>query len=144
MKIIDPGAQDFGVITALLEAEQLPVSDLTTVNWFSLLGIRIEDQLIAVGGLELCGYYLLLRSVVIAPAHRGNGVGARIVEALHLKAKQSGYQAVYLLTMDAQPYFQNIFNYRIIERTDAPTDITLSSQFRETCPGDASLMKVSL
>lgn len=140
MKIIAIGIEDFSKIRLLLNKENLPVSDIEQANWFSLLGIKNSTELSAVGGLELCGNSLLLRSVVVDPQIRGKGLGRLLVEALLSKAEMSGFSAVHLLTLDAEEYFSAGFGFKLLDRSLVPKDIETSTQFSGTCPEIASLM----
>jgi amino-acid N-acetyltransferase len=140
MKIINIDLQDIPKIRLLLNKDKLPVSDLEQANWFLLLGIKNEDELDAVGGLELCGNSLLLRSVVVDPQIRGKGLGRLLVERLLSQAEMSGFGAVHLLTLDAEEYFSAGFGFKLLDRSLVPKDIENSTQFGGTCPKIASLM----
>ena len=144
MNVKDLKTAQFDRLTELLCREKLPVSDLYSAKWFALLGIEDQDELIAAGGLEKCGSELLLRSVVVAPQFRGNGLAQRVANQLHMKARSADYRNIYLMTMDAELWFAKYFIYQIMERTEVPEDIAASSQFSRTCPGSASLMMVSI
>jgi amino-acid N-acetyltransferase len=140
MKIIDIGLEDFSETKLLLNKENLPVSDIEQANWFALLGIKNDGELSAVGGLELCGNSLLLRSVVVDPQIRGKGLGRLLVERLLSQAEMSGFGAVHLLTLDAEEYFSAGFGFKLLDRSLVPKDIENSTQFSGTCPKIASLM----
>jgi amino-acid N-acetyltransferase len=131
-------------LSQLLEKENLPVSDLHSANWFALRGIENQGDVIAAGGLEQCGQALLLRSVIVAPPFRGKGLAQLIVGDLHSKARSADYRNIYLMTLDAESWFEKNFVYKVMDRAGVPADIAASSQFTHTCPGTASLMVVSI
>lgn len=132
------------LLAVLLNKENLPVSDLSDADWLSLAGVVEKGELIAGGGVEKCGQELLLRSLVVSPSCRNQGLGKLVVENLHAKAHTSGYGKIYLLTLDAMQYFSESFSYVLLDRQNVPADIAASSQFSHTCPGSASLMVCSL
>ena len=74
---IAPEAPDF---LAALEAEQLPTDDLGDSG---LLFFRFKRDgiVIGFGGIELYQRTLLLRSIVVLPQARGQGIGRRITES---------------------------------------------------------------
>jgi SAM-dependent methyltransferase/predicted GNAT family acetyltransferase len=98
---------DRAAIEALLGAEGLP-SD----------GLRTEDAVVALDdgvvvgtvALERHGTQSMLRSLVVAPSHRKQGIGRKLVGAALDIARWSGGQGVYLLTEDAQSYFAKYFS----------------------------------
>ena len=144
MNVIDLETTQLDQLAGLLGREKLPVSDLYSASWFALCGIEDKDDVIAAGGLEQCGQALLLRSVVVAPSFRGKGLAQSIIGDLHSKARAAGFRNVYLMTLDAESWFEKNFNYEVMDRTNVPPDIAASSQFTHTCPGTASLMVVSI
>ena len=144
MNVTDLKTTQLDCLAELLGREMLPVSDLHSADWFALRGIEDQGNIIAAGGLEQCGKALLLRSVVVASQFRGKGLGQIIVGDLHSKARSAGYRNIYLMTMDAESWFEKNFSYEVMDRAEVPADIAVSSQFTHTCPGTASLMVVSI
>ncbi len=57
-------------------------------------------------GLEIYGEAALLRSVVVAPEHRGRVDGRRLVEAALAEARERSVRRVYLFTMHADGFFR--------------------------------------
>ena len=144
MNVTDLQTAQLDQLAELLGRETLPVSDLYSASWFALCGIEDQGDVIAAGGLEQCGQAILLRSVVVAPKFRGKGMGQLIVANLHTRARLAGYRNIFLMTLDAEAWFEKNFDYQVMDRADVPADIGASSQFTHTCPGSASLMRVSL
>ena len=81
----------------------------------------------------------LLRSVVVAPAARGGGVGQRLTEAAVSLAESAGAPAVYLLTTSAESYFPK-FGFAPTTRDQVPASVKESIEFRSACPASAQVM----
>jgi len=61
--------------------------------------------LIGCAGVECVGAVALLRSVVVAPSHRGKGLAPLLVADRMRWARLGGATALYLLTTGAADYF---------------------------------------
>jgi amino-acid N-acetyltransferase len=57
-----------------------------------------------------------IRSVAVAPAHRGQGIASRLVETCLHEARTIGLSEVFLLTL--VPEFFQRFGFRIVSRED--------------------------
>ena len=121
----------------LLAAAGLPTDDLVEVDRAWTASQRAE--LVAAAGVQGQGEHHLLRSVVVAPAHRAEGWGARLLASIESALRQDGAQAVWLLTTDAAAYFQR-HGYVVRPRNEAPAAIASTRQFRGLCPASAVLM----
>ena len=128
----------------LLQVGDLSADDIFSANWFSVIGQFQGNQIIAAGGLENFRDEVLLRSVVTALDHRGQGFAEKLVRQLHRRASIASFQDSWLLTTTASDYFANKFGYSVIERTTAPLPIKNSGQFSQLCPDSAVLMRKSL
>lgn len=107
------------------------------------MAIRESGALVAAGALQRFGRAALVRSVVVAPGHRGTGLGHSIVCALERAAGEAGIERLILLTQTAAPFFAR-HGYRVIERTAAPPDLQESEEFRSLCPSSALCMAKNL
>ncbi|MER0437969.1 arsenic resistance N-acetyltransferase ArsN2 [Emticicia sp. W12TSBA100-4] len=126
-------------VMALLTLANLPVNDIgENVELFAL---ETNEQIIATAGLEINGLIGLLRSVSVLDSQKGKGFGLLIVSNLEKYAKNQGIKELYLLTTTAKEFFEKKLNYKVIERTDAPTEIQNSKQFTSVCPSSAVIMK---
>ena len=135
-------AFDVPAMEALLAAEGLPTGGVAEgIAHFQVLDNG--EGVIAAAGIEPHGDNALLRSVVVAPQHRGRGLARRLTEGMAQHAREQGHEAVYLLTMDADGYFADL-GFARIDRDDAPETIRSSEQFREQCPDTAVLMRLVL
>ena len=125
-------------LAAALAAEHLPTDDLAEDG---RLFFRLQDNgtVLGFGGLEMLGDYALLRSIVVSPLVRGQGVGKSITEQLMRKAEDLGIAEVYLLTTSAAPFFEAA-GFQRIERHAAPLEILATKQASSLCPSSAVLL----
>lgn len=135
-------AQDLIAIRALLEGSGLPTSDLESVRP-EFMVIRQNERVIAAGALQRFGSSALLRSVVVAPGHRGSGLGQAVVSELERVARGAQVSQLVLLTQTAAQFFARQ-GYCVIERNSAPRDMQESEEFRSLCPSSATCMAKSL
>ena len=135
------GADDVARVAALLAAESLPTEDLTE-EALALVAER-DGAVVGAIGLEHYGDVGLLRSLVIATEGRGAGLGARLVGTLESQARSAGMQQLWLLTIDADGWFEKL-GYQALGREHAPPAIASSAEFSSLCPGDAVLMRKQL
>ena len=131
------GADDVAMVAALLAAEGLPTSDLTG-EVLALVAER-DGAIVGAIGLEDYGNVGLLRSLVVASEGRGAGLGARLVSALEELASGAGMEQLWLLTIDADAWFEK-HGYQATGREHAPAAIASTEEFSSLCPGDAVLM----
>jgi N-acetylglutamate synthase-like GNAT family acetyltransferase len=115
MSRVDPASsQDLIAIRALLERAGLPTSDLESAQP-EFVVIRADGKATAAGALQRFGSSALLRSLVVAPDHRGNGLGRLIVSELEYSARAAQITELILLTQTAAEFFARQ-GYRAIER----------------------------
>lgn len=81
----------------------------------------------------------LLRSVVVDPAHRGQGLGEQLLDSL----KASTDRDLYLLTESATDYFRKR-GFESIGRSLAPPALRASEEFRCLCGESAAFMRRSV
>ena len=78
-----------------------------------------EDQgpLIGIAALHVCWAGLgEIRSVAVAPPHRGHGIGARLVETCLAEARTLGLSEVFCLTL--RPEFFQRFGFKVVHRDE--------------------------
>ncbi|WP_068089433.1 arsenic resistance N-acetyltransferase ArsN2 [Novosphingobium rosa] len=128
---------ELGEMVHHLSAAGLIHTDVEGPNrWF----FRVENLgLIGFAGLEGQGADRLLRSVVVAPDRRGQGLGCRLVEAVEDTARSQGVQRLHLLTTTAAPFFRAL-GYGDADRSAAPTTIANSREFANLCPASAAYL----
>ena len=124
---------------ALLTAAGLPTADLANAP-LRLWGIRRHGALQAVVGIESHGSEALLRSLVVANAWRGRGLGLELLRHAETHALAAGQRQLHLLTTDAADYFHRQ-GYRQVDRSEVPAAIATTAQFAGLCPASSMLMR---
>ncbi len=136
---------DWRAIAALLTDADLPLagaeerlSDFIVVEGAggTLLGCGALERYMLADGAPASA---LLRSLAVAPAARGLGLGALLVERLLATVRESDVADVTLLTTTAADYFPR-FGFQTITREQAPLAVRASVEFREACPTSATVM----
>ena len=141
IRIRRPITSDFEKIRRMLGDANLPVNDLVPEH-LAFVASDDEEPVGAIG-CEKSGDTWLLRSLVVDKEQRSRGLGARLVGALEDDARASGAVELWLLTIDADGFFQSL-GYRQRERDEAPSSIRRTAEFTELCPASAALMSRSL
>jgi amino-acid N-acetyltransferase len=81
--------------------------------WF--LVAECEGKIVGCGSLvALTPQLVELRSLAVAPSHRGTGLGRRMVEELVAKARESGYEQICALTLNES--FFNHLGFPTVDR----------------------------
>lgn len=133
------GAGDLKRVIELLEAANLPTAGVpTTLRDFFVA--QDEDLIVGAIGMEPYGRAALLRSAVVDPTARGSGVGEALVHRVLDGARERGVDELYLLTTTAERYFPR-FGFAQIARSDVPSEVQESVEFREACPASAIVMR---
>ena len=127
-----------GELERALAAASLPSSDLREPGR-TFFRFEDGDGLIGFGGWEGCGSDRLLRSLVIAPERRSQGLGAILLEMIEQEARDAGATSLHLLTTTASPFFR-AHGYEEAARDDAPASIRASEEFSALCPASATYM----
>jgi arsenate reductase len=125
-------AEDRAEIEALLQAAGLPIDGLDTLGarrqfpeGFAVA--RLDGELVGAACVEWWGQHSLLRSVVVAPAHRGTHVGDALVADRVGYARQNGVEELHLLTLDKAPYFARL-GFQQRDRATLPDPLSNSTQ----------------
>ena len=134
-------AADLPDAKSMLEDAGLPVEDLTAAH---LAAAAVKDgRIVGVIGVEDFGEVGLLRSLVVAADARAARLGRDLVAALEDDVCEKGMRELWLLTIDADAWFQRL-GYVVRDRSDAPAAIRSTAEFSDLCPGDAVLMSKKL
>jgi len=136
-------ATDFDTAVALLARANLPVADLSAASLDRFLVAAVEQSVAGLIGLERYESIGLLRSLVVDSEFRGRGLGRLLVKELEAQANDQGIRQVWLLTIDADAWFQHL-GYEVRPRDQAPVVIAQTAEFVNLCPGDAVLMQKTL
>jgi len=132
---------DMPACVALLADAGLPTVDVS-VERLALVA-ELGEQVVGLIGLQQFESLGLLRSLVVDSHTRARGLGKRLVVELEALARERGIAELWLLTIDADPYFERL-GYIMQERSAAPEAITATEEVSSLCPGDAALMKKPL
>lgn len=138
MKIRRAKSSDLSAVESLLTASDLP-TDGVRDNFSGFVVADDNGAIAGAIGLEKYGSVALLRSAVVAPDHRGTGVGRKLVEQLLERAEEAGVDELYLLTTTADKYFPR-FGFTRTTRATVPEAVKASAEFRGACPDTAIVM----
>ena len=133
----EPG--DAPIIAALLREANLPHEDFAE-HLGHFLVARCAGEVAGAVGFEPHGSDALLRSLVVAPAHRGGGLGGELVDRLAAAARSRGVKQLYLLTTTAEAFFARR-GFRKIVRQAVPAAIAGTKEFNSLCPVSAVCMR---
>ncbi len=133
MRLERASAADVPAVEALLSAADLPLDG--AADAVASLGVVARDAAGAVVGaaaLERFGSAGLLRSVVVAPAARGLGVGRAVVEEAERLAAAEGMDDLYLITETAEAWFPRL-GWTPVPRSVAQAAVGESIEFTTVC-----------
>lgn len=116
-------------IEALLSSHGLPLPAPEDTPVRFLLAFAGDGRLLGTCGWEELGDEVLLRSVAVAGAARGTGVGTRLVGETLCRLDEAGHERVTLVTMDADAFFAR-FSFGIVEKESLPAPIRGSVEYR--------------
>jgi len=123
----------------LLSASGLPIADISAQHLHHFFGFASGGELLGIVGLELYEEVALLRSLAVAAAHRGAGLGSRLVAHAERYARDHGVKFLYLLTNTAESLFLRR-GYVKIPREEAPPAIMDTKEFAGICPLSSTFM----
>ena len=135
-------AADADAIDALLAESRLPLDGIRDHRDTTLVARRGGD-VVGVAALEVYADGVLLRSVAVAPAAQGQGIGRRLTDSALQLARDRRAPHAYLLTTTAERYFP-AFGFERIDRADVPASVQASVEFRSACPSSAIVMRTPL
>ena len=139
MKIRKARKSDLAAVEQLLSGSRLPLDGVRD-HFAQFIVAEDDDGIEGVVGLEQYDSFALLRSAVVAPAHRGSGIGKQLVEQVLERAEEDGVDEMYLLTTTAQDYFPR-FGFTVTSRASVPDPLKASAEFQGACPDTAVVMK---
>lgn len=136
-------SRDLPTIVALLASVGLCHDDLTSDSMAHFLTILEGDEVVGAVGLQVFEGDALLRSLIVAPSHRGQGLGIRLVDGIEAHANDIGVTSLYLLTTTADRFFDR-HGYDRIERASVPEAVRATTEFVSFCPDSAVCMRKRL
>jgi amino-acid N-acetyltransferase len=134
--------KDFSAACGLLGAAGLPTSGLDAEGAHLWVAVR-DHEVIGSAAIEQYAEDGVLRSVCVAPAGRGEGLGAALVTRCIAEARGRGVRRLYLLTETAADWFPR-FGFVVADRACVPEAIAESIEFAALCPASAVAMQLSL
>ena len=130
---------DHEAVTGLLSASKLPVDGVQ--EWLETFWIaEHQGRVVGVAGMERYGDGGLLRSVAVAAAWRGSGIGRALVDRVLDEGRAAGIKDVYLLTTTAEHYFPRL-GFACVTRESVPAAVRASAEFTGACPASAVVMR---
>lgn len=132
--------EDLSGVISLLKACNLPTDDLGSVSLEHFeLAVDAQGRIVGLAGFDRAAGDALLRSLVVAPDWRGNGIGVALVARREAAARLAGVSAFYLLTTSAADFFRRL-GYVDVTRADVPAALAAHAQFRSLCPASATCL----
>lgn len=98
-------ANDHDTIFGLLEDADLVTNDILVPGSRYWLAVAENGAVIGVIGAEYGTDSALMRSVLVTPEHRGEGIGAALVQTLFVSCRASGHHRIYCFSTDAGAYW---------------------------------------
>lgn len=132
-------AGDRSEIEGLLEAGMLPTDGFELALGTAVVA-REDGRIVGCAAIEPHGSVALLRSVCVAPDHRGLGLGRRLVDRAETVAAALEIAELFLLTETAADWFAQL-GYVPGSRDSAPAAIQTSPEFTGACPESAALYR---
>lgn len=126
-------------LVAALRHVDLPTEDLNDAGRTFFAYHTLGGTLVGFGGYEIYGTDVLIRSVVILPIGRRQGLGRNVVPLLMRRAYTDGARRAWVLTASASEFFTKI-GFKTAARDAAPASILATSQAMELCPSSAQLL----
>lgn len=134
--------EDTDAVCQLLESNKLPLDDLRAHLGTTIVARR-GGKVVGVAALDVYPDGVLMRSVAVAPALQGHGLGHQLTDAVLRLARDLHAPHVFLLTTTAARYFPK-FGFERIERNDVPASVQASVEFTSACPSSATVMRKAL
>ena len=133
--------EDLGEALELLERCDLPREGVAE-SFGHFVVARQAALLVGLAGLESCGPDALLRSLAVAPSHRGRGLGLELLRRALELAPLTGARDVYLLTTTARDFFLR-HGFVDCPRDQAPLAVRASWEFSQGCPTTSAFMRLA-
>jgi amino-acid N-acetyltransferase len=125
-------AADVPAIAALLRAAELPHEDFAAHLAHFLVARDERGAVVGAVGAEVHAPDALLRSLVVAAAQRGVGLGDELVRRMEIVAGEWGVERWWLLTTTAEKFFA-ARGFTVAARESAPAAIRATGQFNGGC-----------
>jgi amino-acid N-acetyltransferase len=134
--------RDLPAVRRLLDSQHLPLDGIDE-HLETMVVAKVGSDVVGAAAVELYEDGALLRSVVVSPPVRGQGLGRRLSEAALSVARDRGTRTVFLLTTTAEGFFPRL-GFEPIAREDVPASVQASVEFQSACPTSATVMRKRL
>jgi amino-acid N-acetyltransferase len=133
---------DLSAVLGLLAEARLPTAGVAE-HFGAFLVAEEGSRLVGAIGVERYAPHGLLRSAVVAPDRRGQGIGDALVRAVVERSRAERLTELWLLTETAESWFtRRGFTRR--DRAEAPPALGASEEFRSACCPSATCLRVQL
>jgi N-acetylglutamate synthase-like GNAT family acetyltransferase len=136
-------AADLEPVVALLTGCALPRAAIERDFPDGFIVAAAAGELVGVAGVEIHGLAGLLRSVAVAPAHRGRSLARTLTLDRIAWARARELAELWLLTTTAAPLFVRL-GFTPAERASVPGELAASEEFARSCPSSATCMRLVL
>ena len=134
--------QDYARVCSLLQSESLPTIDIAKdLQHFFVK--TIGGEIVGSIGMEQYGQSALLRSMIVNPAFRNQGIASELVKTLTQYAQDRGVKNSFLITNTAEKYFQR-FGFITIDKDLVEKAVLHSKEFNGLCPSSSAIMMKQL
>jgi amino-acid N-acetyltransferase len=141
---ITPAADaDRAAIEALLTINDLPLDGLELALSTAIVARDELDRVVGCVAFEPYGSAALLRSLCVAAAELGTGLGRQLVLEIETRARDSGVHELFLLTETAAEWLARL-GYQRVTRDTVPGAMLGSPEFAVACPVDSTVMRKGL
>lgn len=134
---------DLPVIATLLHGGGLQAGNVRERAGRTVVAEAGRDQILGTAAWDPAGGAALIRSVAVAPAVRGKGVGTLVVAGALRSALRAEVAEAWLVTADAEKFFGRC-GFETVGRDDAPDAILDHPQVARECPSTAAIMRCAL
>ncbi len=142
VEITNSRPEDLNAVLGLLADASLPREGVAE-HFQHFLVAKLDGRVVGSVGMEPYGLSVLLRSLVVAPSHRGRGLGRTLTERLLQEARKQRAQRVFLLTDTAEEFFRK-FGFKPIARDEADAAVQECVEFRIACCESTVCMRLDL
>ena len=127
-------------LKAALTDAHLPTDDIKDHGRTFFRARSSDGRAVGFLGVERCGDDFLLRSVVVLPDYRGQGLGSVLVERAVAGLDQAS--DVFLATTSAAPFFERL-GFSEVLRGGVPAAVLATRQLSSICPSSATIMRLT-
>lgn len=142
MTIRSATENEYRAIIHLLASNALPTADIYEKNISLFVGL-VEDEIVAMIGIEQYENVALLRSLCVKDGFKNKKLGIQMLLHLFVFCEKEKIETLYLLTTTAEHYFVR-YGFEKITRDETPQTIKQTREFQDICPASAIIMELKL